>query len=75
VVTIEAARRIADRIRAAGGNPVLIAGTEPGLEILGLTGAEPQRAAGLDTTEDARPLTERPEFVAPLDVDLWFVRL
>lgn len=68
----EAVPRALARIRAAGRTPVLIAANDPGsLTALGFT-AEP--VVRLRTTEDARPLTRRPDGVDPLDVDLWLAR-
>ena len=64
--------RVLARIRAAGGRPVLIAANSPAaLTDLGLT-AVPVLA--LDSTEDQRYLTRRPDGVQRLDVDLWLAR-
>jgi hypothetical protein len=68
----QAVPRVLARIRAAGRTPVLIAANDASsLTALGLT-AEP--VVRLRTTEDARPLTRRPDGVDPLDVDLWLAR-
>jgi hypothetical protein len=73
-LTVEPARRIAARISAAGGRPVLLAAEEQGLGTLRQLGLTPEVAVELDSTEDQRWLTRRPDGVAPLDVDVWLAR-
>jgi len=61
--------RVVQRIRAAGGRPVLIAANSASsLSDLGL---RPVRVVALRTHEDQRRLTRAPDGVIPLDVDLW----
>jgi hypothetical protein len=65
----EVVQRVAQRIRSAGGRPVLLAANgAASLTDLGLT---PVQVTRLRTTEDQRPLTRRPDGVDPLDVDVW----
>jgi hypothetical protein len=64
--------RVLARIRAAGGRPVLIAANSPAaLTDLGLTAVP---VVALDSAEDQRYLTRRPDGVQRLDVDLWLAR-
>jgi hypothetical protein len=71
VLTVAPARRIAERIAATGRRPVLLAAEEQGLDTMARLGLRPSPAVRLDTTEDQRWLTRRPDGVAPLDVDVW----
>lgn len=67
-------RRLAARVRAAGGRPVLVAANDPArLAALGST--EVRHLVGLDTREDGRLLTRRPRSTASLRVDLWRAEL
>jgi hypothetical protein len=68
-VTPAEMQRVAARIRAAGGRPVLLAANSP--DALTDLGLSPARVAHLRTTEDARTLVRRPDGVQPLDVDVW----
>ena len=71
MASVEPARRIAQRIAAAGRRPVLLAAEEQGLATMVRLGLQPEPAVRLDTTEDQRRLTRRPDGVAPLTVDVW----
>ena len=65
----DAVPRVVQRIRAAGGRPVLIAANSAAtLTDLGL---RPIPVVTLRTTEDQRRLTRVPDGVDPLDVDVW----
>jgi hypothetical protein len=69
-----AARRISDRIVAAGNRPVLLAGTPEGVALLRELGLEPVLAANLKTTEDQHYLTRVPDGTDPLEVQVWLAR-
>jgi hypothetical protein len=71
VASVEPARRIAQRIAAAGHRPVLLAAEQQGLATMVRLGLQPEPAVRLDTTEDQRWLTRRPDGVTPLAVDVW----
>lgn len=60
---------VAARVRAAGGIPVLVAGS--GDPLPGLTSAPPRRIADLDTAEHQRLLLSVPTGLTPLSVELW----
>lgn len=64
-----AVQRAAERVRAAGGRPVLIAASDP--SVLTELGTTPVQVADLRTTEDQRLLVRRPDGHAPLDVHVW----
>ncbi|GAB7192221.1 hypothetical protein NUM3379_29300 [Kineococcus sp. NUM-3379] len=67
----EAAHRAAERIRAAGRRPVLVAHDPASLERLGVAASSVRQAVRISTTEDERVLTERPDGAQRLDVNLW----
>jgi hypothetical protein len=71
LATVEPARRIAERVAAAGHRPVLLAAETQGLATMARLGLRPTPAMRMRTTEDQRLLTRRPDGVAPLDVDVW----
>jgi hypothetical protein len=70
-LTVAPARRLAERIAATGRRPVLLAAERQGLTTMRELDLEPEPAVRLDTTEDQRWLTRRPDGVAPLDVAVW----
>ena len=70
-LSVAPARRIADRVAAAGRRPVLLAAEEQGLDTMSQLGLRPVPAVRLSTTEDQRTLTRRPDGVSDLSVEVW----
>jgi hypothetical protein len=66
--------RIAGRITAAGGHPVLLAATPQGESLLAGLGDQPAEVVDLHTTEDQRYLTKAPDGADPLTVQVWLAR-
>ncbi len=66
--------RIAARIVAAGGHPVLLAGTDLGLDVLDQMKLAPTSVVNLHTTEDQHFLTHVPDGADPLAVQVWLAR-
>lgn len=64
---------LVDRIRHAGGTPVLAVGNS--IDPITAYGAQPVEVLRLETTEDAQTLAGAPTGDQPLQLDLWIARL
>ncbi len=62
-----------DRIRRAGGTPVLAAGNS--IDPIVAYGASPVKVVRVNTSEDAQTLVNPPGGLRPLQLDLWIARL
>jgi hypothetical protein len=69
-----AVQRIAARIVAAGGHPVLLAALPEGQQLQTQLQLTPVPVVNLTTTEDQRYLTKVPDGVDPLVVQVWLAR-
>ena len=64
--------RAAERIRAAGRRPVLVAADDPAsLVALGVPAERVRQAVRISTTEDERVLERRPDGEQRIHVGLW----
>lgn len=69
-----AVRAITAKMVAAGSNPVLIAGTPEGADLLRELALDPVKVVDLFTREDQRYLTRVPDGTDPLLVQVWLAR-